>query len=173
MGLTQGILEIFASLWEELRSLAGLTAKNSALIMRAILLPDEIKFDRDLKGQRFIFREAGSASRRHLTSSKCILSQKAMMESLMGIVKRFCPSSVDLVFHFRDPFHHHFADGMTPLQPQATVVGTVGTTNYSYAERCRESNLARLNDAATHDRRVLTVVTNSPALQRGLREPWL
>jgi AraC-like DNA-binding protein len=38
--------------------------------------------------------------------------------------ERILPDScLELVFHFRDPFRSHFADGTTALQPQAFVVG--------------------------------------------------
>jgi len=55
---------------------------------------------------------------------KCIWSQESDHAVFDAGRERILPDScVELVFHFRDPFRSHFADGTTGLQPQAFVVG--------------------------------------------------
>src|SRR5688572_5506193 len=55
---------------------------------------------------------------------KCIWSQESDYAVFDAGRERILPDScVELVFHFRDPFRSHFADGTTALQPQAFVVG--------------------------------------------------
>ena len=55
---------------------------------------------------------------------KCIWSQESDDDVFDAGRERILPDScVELVFHFRDAFRSHFADGTTGLQPQAFVVG--------------------------------------------------
>ena len=55
---------------------------------------------------------------------KCVWSQESDHAIFDAGRERILPDScVELVFHFRDPFRSHFADGTTALQPQAFVVG--------------------------------------------------
>jgi AraC-like DNA-binding protein len=55
---------------------------------------------------------------------KCIWSQESDHVVLDARRERILPDScVELVFHFRNPFRTHFADGTNELQPHAFVVG--------------------------------------------------
>jgi AraC-like DNA-binding protein len=55
---------------------------------------------------------------------KCIWSQESDQAIFDASRERILPDScVELVFHFRDPFRTHFADGTSALQPQGFVVG--------------------------------------------------
>ena len=55
---------------------------------------------------------------------KCIWSQESDRAIFDAGRERILPDScVELVIHFRDPFHTYFADGTSALQPQAFVVG--------------------------------------------------
>lgn len=55
---------------------------------------------------------------------KCIWSQESDEAIFDSCRERILPDScVELVFHFRNPFRTHFADGTTALQPHSFVVG--------------------------------------------------
>jgi AraC-like DNA-binding protein len=55
---------------------------------------------------------------------KCIWSQESDVPILDANRERILPDScVELVFHFRDPFRTHFADGTNALQSCSFVVG--------------------------------------------------
>ena len=55
---------------------------------------------------------------------KCIWSMESDRPIYDGPRERILPDScVELVFHFKDPFRSHFADGGTALQPRSFVVG--------------------------------------------------
>ncbi|MCM3872299.1 MAG: helix-turn-helix domain-containing protein [Pyrinomonadaceae bacterium] len=55
---------------------------------------------------------------------KCIWSQESDQQVFDASRERILPDScVELVFHFRDPFRTHFADGTNDLQPHCFVVG--------------------------------------------------
>ena len=55
---------------------------------------------------------------------KCIWSQESDEPIQDAGRERILPDScVELVFHFRDPFRTHFADGTSAVQPQGFVVG--------------------------------------------------